>query len=194
LKLLKWFLIIFLVVFINGCVGKKAETEPSAEVPALQPPRLDMAADPGMYKAMQVIKDFGKKSKDHLTYSEFRKTKKTAVFDPDVFYDHHVLDLNEKDYWITITYRSAVRSIRKDSRIEKLMENLPRKVIDVQLKTPQGKTFLLSDSNADGVLDFASPAGKKKRSNPEADLKLLKNMQGRYRWVLSIIKKYYKKK
>jgi hypothetical protein len=92
-----------------------------------------------------------------------------------------------------MTFRSATRAIDKDPRIEKLMENLPRKVIDVQLKTPQGKIFLLSDTNADGVLDFATPAGQKKKNNSMADLDLLKKMQKKYRWVLGIIKKYYKK-
>lgn len=186
-------MIILLAMFINSCTSKKIDTEPSSEVPATKYPRLDIPADPGMYKALQVIKDFGKRTKGHLSYADFQKSKKSAVFDPDIFYDHYLLDLNEKDYWITLTFRSAVRSIEKDPRIEKLMENLPRKAIDVQLKTPRGNTYLLSDSNADGVLDFARPAGKKKISPVNADLNLLKNMQEKYRWVLGIIKKYYKR-
>lgn len=186
-------LFLLVVVITGSCAGKKATTEPASGEPVPQPLRLDIAADPGMYKTVKVIKNFGKRTKKHLSYAKFQKTEKSAVFDPDVFYDHYVLDLNEKNHWITMTFRSATRAIDKDPRIEKLMENLPRKVIDVQLKTPQGKTFLLSDTNADGVLDFASPAGQKKKTGSTADLKLLKNMQVKYRWILGIIKKYYKK-
>ena len=181
------------LILLAGCAGKKADTEPSIMTDV---PKLNIAPDPGMYKALQVIKRFGNKTMDHLSYAEFKKREATvqnATFNPDVFYDQYVLDLNEKNYWITVTFRTATRSRRRDSRIRDLLQNFPENAIDMLLKTPANKIFLLSDSNGDGVLDFARPEGKQHNQGLTVDIELLKAMQQKYGWILGIIKRHYKR-
>jgi len=180
------------LILLAGCAGKKADTEPSTMIDV---PKLNIAPDPGMYKALQVIKRFGNKTIDHLNYAEFKKREATAqntTFNPDVFYDQYVLDLNEKNYWITVTFQTATRARRRDSRIRDLMQDFPENAIDVLLKTPANKIFLLSDSNGDGVLDFARPEGKQLNKGLTVDIELLKAMQQKYGWILGIIKRHYK--
>jgi hypothetical protein len=182
------------LILLAGCTGKKADTEPST-LPMTDVPKLNIAPDPGMYKVLQVIKRFGNKTMDYLSYPEFKKreaTEQNATFNPDVFYDQYVLDLNEKDYWVTVTFRTATRSRRRDSRIRDLMQNFPENAIDMLLKTPANKTFLLSDSNGDGVLDFARPESKQHNQGLTVNIELLKAMQQKYGWILRIIKRHHK--
>lgn len=181
-----------IVILLAGCAGKKADTEPS---PVIDIPKLNIPPDPGIYKVLKVIRVFGKKSLNHLTFTEFKKretTDRNATFNPDLFYDQYILDLNEKDYWVTLTMRTSVRSKRTDSRIRKLMQPFPENAIDLVLKTPADKTYLLSDSNADGVLDFAAPEGRQSDKKLTIDIKLLRIMQRKYSWILGIIKRHYK--
>jgi len=185
---------ILIVILLAGCSGKKADTEPSTR-PVVDVPQLNIPPDPGIYKALKVIRGFGKKIVTHQTFAEYKKQEVAdgnATFTPDLFYDRYILDLNEKDYWVTLTLRTAARSKRTDSRIRKLMKSFPENAIDVVLKTPAQKTFLLSDSNADGVLDFAAPEGKRPDQGLKVDVKLLRTMQHKYGWILGIIKRHYK--
>lgn len=180
------------LILLAGCAGKKTDTEPSTLTDV---PMLNIAPDPGMYKALQVIKRFGNKTMDHLSYAEFKKRKaimQNTTFNPDVFYDQYVLDLNEKNYWITVTFRTATWSRKRDSRIRDLMQSFPENAIDVLLKTPAKKIFLLSDNNGDGVLDFARTGVKQHHQGPTVDIELLKAMQQKYSWILGIIKRHYK--
>lgn len=181
-----------IVILLAGCADRKVDTEPS---PVVDIPKLNIPPDPGIYKVLKVIRGFGKKSRSHLTFAQFKKREiadLNATFNPDLFYDQYVLDLNEKDYWVTLTMRTAVRSKRTDSRIRKLMQPFPENAIDLVLKTPAEKTYLLSDSNADGVLDFAAPEGRKPDKKLTVDIKLLRTMQRKYSWILGIIKRHYK--
>jgi hypothetical protein len=72
------------------------------------------------------------------------------------------------------------------------MKGFPREVIDVIIKTPDEKTYLLSDSDADGVLDFTARADERGKVRTAGDLSLLKNMQVKYQWILGIIKRHYR--
>ncbi len=71
------------------------------------------------------------------------------------------------------------------------MTDLPGKSITVELKMPSGKKYLLSDAEADGILDFAKDANEKKTAR--VDIQLLDQMQEKYTWILGLIKKHYKK-
>ncbi|MCK4837114.1 MAG: hypothetical protein KAT17_10760 [Candidatus Aminicenantes bacterium] len=195
MKAMTWSIAVFCIIFIAGCTGKKVEIQPDSEALSIDVPKLDISPDPAMYKALTVVKKFGKKTMEHMSYGKYRKSrsaKKDPTFNPYVFYDQYVLDMNEKNYWVTLTFYTAVRAIVKDPRIESLMQSFPEKAMDVKMKTPAGKTYLLSDTNADGVLDFASLAGQKKKSQSAVDIELLKRMQVKYRWILGIVKRYYR--
>lgn len=181
-----------IVILLAGCAGKKADTEPSSVVDI---PKLNIPPDPGIYKALNVIRKFGKKIVRHQSFAEYKKQEtadRNATFNPDLFYDRYILDLNEKDYWVTLTLRTSARSKRSDSRIRKLMQSFPENAIDLVLKTPAQKTFLLSDSDADGVLDFVAPEGKQPDPGLKVDVKLLRTMQHKYGWILRIIKRHFK--
>ena len=181
------------LLLLTGCAGRKAETVPPE--PVVDVPKLNVPPDPGIYKVLTVIRRFGKKTVTHMSYSDYVKGEASApdaAFNPDTFYDRYLLDLNEKNYWVTLTLRTAVRAKRNDSRIRKLMEHFPENAIDAILKTPAEKTFLLSDSNADGVLDFAAPEGKNSDQGLAVDIRLLRSMQRTYSWILGIIKRHYK--
>lgn len=181
-----------LVIALTGCSNKTARVEP---VPPVLPemPRLDIPPDPDMFRVVRVIEKYGTRTVNHGLYSEYQKTRKTAgesAFNSDVFYDQYLLDLNENNYWVTVTLRSALRSMRKDPRIREAMSGFPVQAMDLIMKTPEEQTFLLSDSDANGVLDFAGPADQRVRVQTPGDLDLLETMQAKYRWILGIIKRY----
>jgi hypothetical protein len=70
------------------------------------------------------------------------------------------------------------------------MTDLPGKSIFMNLKTPSGRTFLLSDAEADGILDFVKDA--KEKTVKKINIELLDKMQEKYTWIISIIKRNYK--
>jgi hypothetical protein len=183
-----------------GCGGptKKVETVPQPTEPPKEPSieelRKPVAKDDTIYKAVEVLQKFGRLTKKYMSYEKYQSTvgaQATGAIDPDWFYDSYVLDMNENGYWATVTFGTAKKAKENDSRLRDLMENLPGQSIFIKLKTPSGKTYLLSDAEADGVLDFAKDTGD--MGAAKIDIQLLDQMQEKYTWLIGIIKKYYKK-
>jgi hypothetical protein len=186
------------LMFIIGCgPTEKAQTEPQVVTPtepSIEELRKPVAKDATIYKAVEVIKDYGRLSKEYISYEKYQQLTKgqaAAALDPDWFYDSYKLNMNEKDHWIVVTFGTAKRAIARDPRIEKIMAGLPEKSIVVELKMPSGRKYLLSDAEADGILDFAKDANEKKVT--KVDVQLLDRMQEKYTWILGLIKKHYKK-
>jgi len=190
--------IVVYMAIVFGCGGGTQEpiTEPQVtpEEPSIEELRKPVAKDPTIYQAVQVLKKFGSLSKKYMSYEKYQELtggQGAAALDPDWFYDSYVLDLNENGYWATVTFGTAKRAIERDPRIEKLMADLPEKSIFMKLKTPSGRTFLLSDAEADGVLDFVKDIREK--TTKKIDIDLLDKMQEKYTWIMGIVKKHYKK-
>jgi hypothetical protein len=182
------------LILMAGCAGSRDRVETVSPV-LPEAPRLDLPPDQQMVRVIWVIEKFGTRTVKHGTYSEYQKARgKTgeSAFNPDIFYDRYLLDLNEKNFWMTVTLRSAKQSMGHDARIRDAMKGFPREVIDVIIKTPDEKTYLLSDSDADGVLDFTARADERGKVRTAGDLSLLKNMQVKYQWILGIIKRHYR--
>lgn len=189
--------IVFLAVSYNcssaGSKELKTESQVVSKEPSIEELRKPVAKDNSIYKATQVIKKLGRLSKEYLSYEKYKKLTSeqgSTALDPDWFYDSYALDLNREGYWATVTFGTAKRAIEREPGIQKLMVDLPEKSIFMKLKTPTGRTFLLSDANADGVLDFAKDAHKK--TDKKIDVKLLDKMQEKYTWIIGIIKKHFR--
>jgi hypothetical protein len=185
------------LMFVLGCgPTEKAQTEPEVvtpKEPSIEELRKPVAKDASIYKALEVIKEYGRKSKEYISYEKHQQLTKdqaNAAVDPDWFYDSYKLNLNEKGHWILVIFGTAKRAMARDPRIEKIMADLPEKSITVELKLPSGKKYLLSDAEADGILDFAKDANEKKVT--KVDVQLLDKMQEKYTWILGLIKKHYK--
>ena len=185
------------LMFVFSCGPKeKVQTEPEVvtpKEPSIEELRKPVAKDASIYKALEVIKEYGRKSKEYISYEKYLQLTKgqaNAALDPDWFYDSYKLNLNEKDHWILVIFGTAKRAMARDPRIEKIMADLPEKSITVELKLPSGKKYLLSDAEADGILDFAKDANEKKTT--KVDIQLLDKMQEKYTWILGLIKKHYK--
>lgn len=183
-----------------GCGGaaKKAETEPQPIEPPKEPSieelRKPVAKDPTIYKVLEVLQKFGRLTKKYMSYEKYQASagaQASGSIDPDWFYDSYVLDMNEDGYWANVTFGTAQKAKDNDPRLRDLMENLPGQSISMRLKTPSGKTYILSDAEADGILDFAKEAGD--TGSTKIDIQLLDRMQEKYTWIIGIIKKYYKK-
>lgn len=188
--------IVISLMFIISCgPTEKAQTEPQLPTgPGIEKLRKPVSKDTTIYKAVEVIKDYGRLSKEYISYEKYKQLTKGqagVTLDPDWFYDSYKLDMNEKDHWILVIFGSAKRAIARDPRIEKIMADLPEKSITVELKMPSGKKYLLSDAEADGILDFAKDADKKKVTR--VDVQLLDKMQEKYTWIIGLIKKHYKR-
>jgi hypothetical protein len=141
---------------------------------------------------MKVIKEYGQLKKKHISFVKYKKLtagQPGGAMDPDWFYDSYHLDMKEKNHWITVIFGTSKRAKARDPRIGKIMADLPPNSIAVKMKTPKGREYMLSDSNADGILDYAAPA---KNKSPKVDIKLLDRMQEKYTWIIGIIKKHYK--
>lgn len=190
--------ILLLVSLIYFCGPKEVKVEPSVEEQGTVEtrPLLDVPKDPSIYKACHVIKDYGKMTQMHRSYQDFLKASKggKTAFTPAMFYDTYKLKLTEQNHRFQLMFSTARRAIKKDQRVEDQMSGLPRKVIDVNMTTPKGMVYMMSDNEADGVLDFATPANRKQAPTGGVDVQLLKRLQKKYAWVLSVVKKYYKKK
>jgi hypothetical protein len=188
----------FGVMFVIDCgPAKNAQTEPqlvTPREPGIEALRKPVARDNSIYKALAVIKDYGRLSKEYISYEKYQQLSRSqagVALDPDWFYDSYKLNMNEKDHWIIVTFGTAKRAMARDPRIEKIMAELPVKSITVELKMPSGRKYLLSDAEADGILDFAKDANEKKAT--QVDVQLLDKMQEKYTWILGLIKKHYKK-
>lgn len=188
-----------MVIANCGGTAPKAQTEPPKPEPPKEPTieelRKPVAKDPTIYKAVEVIQEFGRLTKNYMNYDKFQKTAGAqggvGAIDPDLFYDSYELPLNEKGYYATITFGTATRAIERDPRIERMMKDLPEKSIYVKLQAPSGRAYIMSDANADGILDFAKDQRQK---GIKIDVKLLDRMQEKYTWIISLVKKHYKKK
>ena len=196
MKRLLMLLIVSSLMIYVGCAPKAPEKEPGTIKPVDVPMKLDLPADGQMYKAYWVLERYGNQTQSHMSYAQYKKSTSggsLSAWRPDWFYDSYRVPVNEKGHWITVTYHTALRAMRKDQRIAKLMENVPRHSIDVRMKTPNGVKYILTDAEADGVLDFAAlDTNKKNKKEVKVDFELLKRMQRKYAWILSIIKKSYK--
>jgi len=185
--------------FNCGPAGQEIKTTPEpAKVepkePAIEDLRKPVAVDTDMFKAVKVLIEFGKHAKKHITYEKFQELtggQPDAAVNPDWFYDNYVIDINEDNYWVNVICQSSTKATENDPRIKKVMGDLPSASITVTLTTPKGKKYLLNDSQADGILDFAKEADKE--TDMKIDIKLLDTMQEKYTWVLNLIKKHYKK-
>ncbi|HLP60871.1 MAG TPA: hypothetical protein VK186_18665 [Candidatus Deferrimicrobium sp.] len=200
--MVKTLAIVFVMVYLltaSGCGGAgKVETEPQPvepKEPSIEELRKPVAKDPSIYKVLEVLQKFGRLTKKYMSYEKYRATagagaQGAGAIDPDWFYDSYNLDMNENGYWANVTLGTAKKAKDKDSRIRELMSNLPEQSILVKLKTPAGKTYILSDAEADGILDFAKEATEV--TSTKIDIQLLDQMQEKYTWLNGIIKKYYK--
>jgi hypothetical protein len=180
-----------------GPSAQKPKTEPvkpAEPVPDIEALRKPVAKDPGMYKITNVIKEYGQFKKKYMSYEKYQKLtggQANAALDPDWFYDSYHLNMKEKGYYITVTWGSSKRAKDRDPRIEKIMAGLPNQAITIKLDTPKGNSYVLSDAECDGILDYAANA---KIKNPKIDIKLLDAMQEKYTWIIGILKTHYKKK
>lgn len=191
-----------LVIALNlvNCGGsKKPATEPTPapkpEAPAIESYRPNVPKDPNIYKAFKVIKHYGKLSKRYTPYSKIKSAGGSGTVQAmgsDMFYDTYSLPMNEKNYWVTVNYNTAERAIENDTRIKQEMKNIPVNNIDMVVKTPKGRKYVISDTEADGILDFAAPAGKPVKMSAEQKKSLLDRMQRKYSWFLRLIKKNYR--
>jgi hypothetical protein len=189
----------FIFLYLVGCGGtpKKVEIEPSTietpKEPSIEELRKPVEKDPDIYKVLEVLQKFGRLTKKSMSYEKYQSIAgaQGSPIDPDWFYDSYNLDMNENGYWANVTFGTARKAKDKDPRIRELMENLPGQSILIKLKTPAGKTYILSDAEADGILDFVKEAGEV--TSTKIDIQLLDQMQEKYTWLNNIIKKYYKK-
>ena len=184
------------LILYAGCALKAPRKEPDPQKTIDEfPMKLDLPKDGRMYQAFQVLEHYGRKTQSHMSYARYKKSTSSgglSSWSPDWFYDSYQVPLNEKGHWITVTYHTASAAVRRDQRIEKLMENVPHHSIDVKLRTPKGESYILTDTEADGVLDFVAPETEKKSGKAvKVDFPLLQKMQVKYTWILSIIKKSY---
>ncbi len=198
-KIVRALAVLFIAVWFGCSAAGPKKTEPLTTGPLIQPPKLNLPADATMYQALAVIEHYGRQSQQHILYREYQKrtggkSGSISSWSPDWFYDSYVLDLNEKGYWATVTYGTARDARDRDERIERLMQGVPVDVIDMRLKFPSGETYLLGDSEADGVLDFARKAGQKPNTAMnDQNLERLKQLQEKYAWILALIKRNFRK-
>ncbi|MCK4766633.1 MAG: hypothetical protein KAW12_30855 [Candidatus Aminicenantes bacterium] len=189
-------LVLLILVIYVGCAPRAPKREPKVVEPVVEaPPKLNVPKDGQMYKVFWVLKRFGRKIRSSISYGQYKKSTAAqglSSWSPEWFYDSFQVPLNEKGHWMTVIYRTATAAVKKDRRIRELMENAPHHAIDVKLQFPNGARYLLTDTEADGVLDFAAPDKKKVRKDFKVDFPLLQKMQKRYAWILSIIKKSFK--
>ena len=192
--------VVFALTAINcGPSGQEVKTTPEpAKVepvkPSIEELRQPVAKDPNMFKAVKVLKHFGRHEKKHISYKKFQELtggNPNAAVNPDWFYDNYVIDMNEKGYWINVICQTSKKAMENDPRIGKVMKDLPVNSITIKLQTPKGKKYMLNDSQADGILDFVKEANKKTDMN--IDIKLLDRMQEKYTWIMGLVKKHYAK-
>lgn len=189
---------IYLAVILGcGPTTQKPQTEPqiTPKEPTIEELRKPVAKDPTIYKAAEVLKKYGRFTKKYMSFEKYQEAaggQEAAALDPDWFYDSYVLDLNENNYWATVTFGTAKRAFERDPRIQELMKNLPETSIYMTLKTPSGKTYMLVDAEADGILDFVKDA--KQKTVEKVDIPLLDKMQEKYSWIIGIVKKHYNEK
>jgi len=194
-------LIIFIsFLFVVAC-GPSSSPAPKTEPeitqiqtpPAVEDLRKPVAKDANMFKVIKVIKEYGVFKKKYMSFEKYHQLTNggtSGALDPDWFYDSYSFNMNEKNHFITITFGTSKRAKDRDDRIEKVMADLPENSISVRMKTPRDHTYLLTDAEADGILDYAVD---EKNKGAGVDIKLLDAMQEKYSWIVSEVKKYYSK-
>lgn len=195
-------ILIGIVIYMAFSVGCGAPTQkPAVEPPPPPPPvteptiedlRQHVDKDPDMFKAIKVIEKYGVLRKKAITfekYVELTGGKSGGAINPDWFCDNYTLEVNENKHWMTITFGTSKRAKVKDSRIQQVMAGLPEESISLKMQTPDGKKYILSDAEADGVLDYAAPANQ---TTAKIDIPLLDKMQEKYTWLLGIVKESYR--
>jgi len=186
---------LFATVWFNACATTKAPADGPRTTPeSPEMPHLDLPPDHQMHRVIAVIMEYGRKTRDFMTYGAYRELMpdETTAVSPEYFYDRYVLDLNEDGHWVTMTLSTARRAKARDPRIASFMLDFPENALDVTLQTAGGRSFLLSDQDADGVLDFASPLRDGTPTATGVDIALMKSLQPRYTWVLRILKRHAK--
>ncbi len=193
------FLVFLGLIATISCGPKTPVTEPPPAEPGPSPLQVwqqDIPKDATVYQALKVLESYGRQSKKSISYNEYKKNTSggtLASWSPEWFYDAYTLDLNEKGNWVTVTWSTAKFAGKNDNRIAQLMKDAPSDVIDLQVKVPSGATYLLGDSDADGILDFAmDKKNMTEAAGKQANIQLLDQMQKKYAWILSIIKRNYK--
>ncbi len=192
-------IVLYIAAFL-ACGGSQTtpKTEPPKPEPGREPSiedlRKPVSQDVSFFKAVHVIKEYGRKTKEYMSFDKYQSeiAGKGGALDAEWFYDTFVLDLNDKGYWATVTFGTSKRAVERDERIKNLVKDLPERSIYMKLKVPSGRTYLLTDAEADGVVDFVSDP--KKKGRVKIDIQLLDKMQEKYTWLMNIIKKNYKKK
>lgn len=187
--------LIVLASFMNCSVPRPVKTEPDAgnktKIEETSHPILqNIQKDKTIYKVYRVIEHFGKLKETHIPVKNI-SLQSGQTLNPDVFYDVYELDVDEKGYWFRIMLKTAKRAIEKSDKVKKMMAGLPVYVLDIRLKTPAKKLYMLSDAEADGILDFAAPLDEN-RKQLKIDVNLLRNMQNKYGMILRILKNHYK--
>ncbi len=183
------------LLFYAGCAPRAPEKEPPPTIPEPATEKPIAPKDEQMYMVYSVLKRFGRKIQSHISYDRYRQLVAQdglSSWSPDWFYDSYRLPLNEKGHWVVISYHTAADAVKADPRIAKRMADVPHHAIDLRLQDPRGDKYVLTDAEADGVLDFAAPdRGDRIPTSIKKDTPLVQKMQGKYTWILSIIKKSY---
>jgi hypothetical protein len=199
IKISIWVALVVYLAFCAGCgaPAQKPTVEPTPPPPPKVEPTIEdlrkhVDKDPDMFKAIKVIEKYGVLRKKAITfekYVELTKGQSGGALNPDWFSDSYTLEVNENKHWVTFTLGTAKRVREKDARIQQVMAGLPEESISLKMQTPDGKKYILSDAEADGVLDYAAPVGQK---TLKVDIPLLDNMQEKYTWLLGIVKQNYR--
>ena len=198
MKQIAWIVIVFATLLVvAGCGGTETvKTEPEPVVAPVPPPPT-APPDPHIGQAYTVLRHFGTLTRRHMSYNQYQqKTGEAGTVSsvsPDWFYDIYSLELNEKGYWVTVSFQTARRAVARDPRIETLLGGAPHHAIDMRVKTPRGRRYILSDSEGDGVLDYAALQGKTGGTRPTFDAELRDSMQKTYSWILGVIKGYFQR-
>lgn len=189
----------FLILLIAGCgAPQKVETAPTPPPPPPKEPTIEelrkpVTADNEMKKVIIVIRNYGLLKKQAISYEKYKQLTKGSTdspINPDWFYDNYVMTINLNKYSAPVTLGTA-RYSGRNPKIKELMSGLPENSISISpFVTPSKKKYVLVDYNCDGILDYAKPVNAPASS--KISVQLLDEMQERYTWLLSIIKKKYK--
>ncbi len=191
-------LILSFVFIIVSCTPKKVEQTPppkkeKSKEEIFSEYRAKASADTNIYKVYKVIERYGRQTKKHKSYKNYKGNVNNVVQN-DIFYDSYVLEVNVRKDWFKVTYNSAKAAASQDKRVKDLIEGTPLNSIDMLLTTARSIKYLLSDTNGDGILDFAMPKSKRmaEKMTIKDKMALLDKMQLKYTSLLSTIKKSYK--
>lgn len=187
-------LLLPLLIAAYACAPKPAKTVPPPPPPPVAEPAPLAPKNPDAGLAVESLRAFGKQKKSHMKYGEYQKRNPggTGSWLPEWFYDSFRMPMNEKNYWATFTLSTSTRARRSDARIAALLRDSPENIIECELTTPKNETYILLDSEADGVLDFARPKKAVVTAANVLDRRLLEELQPIYTWLIGVLKGYAK--